>query len=119
MTRHASRPLAQASWGEENTSRIRHLLSRAVPPLSRWLDMPSLPQGGDANLPRVAGPAFGQSQRLVVEPGHEERATLTMPGGQSGHPMSPYYGAGHAAWAAGRTAPLLAGPAEHVLRFAP
>jgi len=119
MTRGGTRPLAQATWGEANTSRIRHVLSRAVPALSRWLDMPALAQDGDANMPHVAGPAFGQSERLVVEPGHEERATLSMPGGQSGHPLSPYYGAGHADWAAGRPTPLLAGPAQHVLRFAP
>ena len=119
MTRHGARPLAQATWGEANTSRIRHVLSRAVPALSRWLDMPALAQDGDANMPHVAGPTFGQSERLVVEPGHEERASLAMPGGQSGHPLSPYYRAGHADWAAGRPTPLLAGPAQHVLRFVP
>ena len=119
MTRNGARPLAQATWGEKNASHIGHPLSRALPLLSRWLDMPSLPQSGDGNMPRVAGPSFGQSERLVVAPGHEERATLAMPGGQSGHPMSPYYGAGHDAWAAGRTTPLLAGPAEHALTLAP
>jgi penicillin amidase len=119
MTQGGRRPLAQASWGEANASRIRHVLSRAVPALARLLDMPSRPQGGDANLPHVAGPAFGQSERFVVSPGHEERATLSMPGGQSGHPLSPYYGAGHAAWADGAPTPLLAGPAQHVLRLAP
>jgi penicillin amidase len=81
--------------------------------------MPSLPQSGDVNMPHVAGRTFGQSERLVVAPGHEERATLTMAGGQSGHPMSPYYGAGQDAWAAGRTAPLLAGAAQHALVLAP
>jgi penicillin amidase len=119
MTGNGQRPLAQATWGEANASRIRHVLSRAVPALSRLLDMPSQPQGGDANLPHVAGPAFGQSERLVVAPGHEERATLSMPGGQSGHPLSPYYGAGHAAWAAGAPTPLLAGPPQHTLRLTP
>ena len=81
--------------------------------------MPARPQSSDGNMPRVAGPAFGQSERLVVAPGHEERATLSMPGGQSGHPMSPYYGAGHADWVAGRAVPLLAGPAEHALELRP
>jgi len=115
MTRSGSRPLAQATWGEANRSHIGHVLSRALPILARVLDMPSVPQSGDRNMPHVAGPAFGQSERLVVAPGHEERATLSMPGGQSGHPMSPYYGAGHEDWVAGRPTPLLAGPARHVL----
>lgn len=119
LTRDGQQPLAQASWGQHNASRIQHVLSRAIPALSRWLDMPSLPQGGDSNLPHVAQPAFGQSQRLVVSPGREAQATLSMPGGQSGHPLSPYYGAGHAAWAAGQTTPLLAGPAQHHLNAMP
>jgi penicillin amidase len=112
-------PLARATWGQQNASRIQHVLSKAIPPLAALLDMPSLPQGGDSNLPHVAGPTFGQSQRLVVAPGREAQATLSMPGGQSGHPMSPFYGAGHADWVAGRATPLLAGPAEHRLSAAP
>ena len=119
MTRHGARALAQATWGEANRSRIAHPLARAVPALSWFLDMPSLPQSGDRNMPHVAAPSFGQSERLVVAPGHEERATLSMPGGQSGHPMSPYYGAGHADWAAGRATPLLAGPPQHTLTLTP
>ncbi len=119
MTHAGDRPLAQATWGEVNRSRIGHVLSRALPILSRVLDMPSVPQSGDSNMPRVASPTFGQSERLVVAPGHEERATFTMPGGQSGHPMSPYYGAGHADWVAGRATPLLAGTAQHVLTLTP
>ena len=119
MTRNGARPLAQATWGEKNASHIGHPLARAVPLLSRWLDMPSVPQSGDGNMPHVAAPSFGQSERLVVAPGHEERATLSMPGGQSGHPMSPYYGAGHADWVAGRATPLLAGPAQHGLTLTP
>ena len=119
MTRQGARALSQASWGEKNASHIGHPLARALPVLSRWLDMPSVPQAGDGNMPRVAAPGFGQSERLVVAPGHEERATLSMPGGQSGHPMSPYYGAGHDDWVAGRATPLLAGTAEHVLTLVP
>ena len=119
MTNHGARPLSQATWGEKNASHIGHPLARAVPLLSRWLDMPSVPQSGDGNMPHVAAPSFGQSERLVVAPGHEERATLTMPGGQSGHPMSPYYGAGHADWVAGRSVPLLAGTSQHVLTLKP
>jgi len=119
MTRDGTRPLALATWGEANASRIGHPLARALPVLSRWLDMPTRPQSGDGNMPRVSAPSFGQSERLVVAPGHEERATLSMPGGQSGHPMSPWYGAGHGDWVAGRAVPLLAGPARHVLELDP
>ena len=119
MTRNGARPLAQATWGEINRSHVGHVLSRALPVLARVLDMPSAPQSGDRNMPRVAAPSFGQSERLVVAPGHEERATLTMPGGQSGHPMSPYYGSGHDDWVAGRSTPLLAGAPQHLLTLSP
>ena len=119
ITRHGARPLSQARWGEANASRIHHVLSGAVPAVARLLDMPSRPQSGDKNLPHVAGPGFGQSERLVVAPGHEERATLVIAGGQSGHPLSPYYGAGQAQWAAGEASPLLAGKPEHALHLRP
>jgi penicillin amidase len=42
-----------------------------------------------------------------------------MPGGQSGHPLSPYYGAGHEDWASGRPTPLLPGAAVETLRLLP
>jgi len=105
--------LGAATWGVQNASHIQHPLAKAIPLLSRWLDMPSVPQGGDSNLPHVTGPAFGQSERLVVSPGREELGWLSMPGGQSGHPMSPFYGAGHQDWVEGKPTPLLAGPVIH------
>ena len=40
-------------------------------------------------------------------------------GGQSGHPLSPYWGAGHEDWVHGRATPLLPGPAQHTLRLLP
>ncbi len=113
------RPLAEATWGEANPARIQHVLSRAIPALSRWLDMPAEGMDGDGNLPQVIQQHHGQSQRLVVAPGHEAQGLLSMPGGQSGHPLSPYYGAGHADFMRGRPTPLLAGPAKHQLEARP
>ena len=112
--------LAARSWGERNTTAIRHPLSRSLPGLLRGaLDMPAERLPGDGNMPRVQGPAFGASERFEIMPGHEERSCLHMPGGQSDHPLSPYHGAGHEDWARGRRAPLLPGPAEHRLRLTP
>jgi penicillin amidase len=109
--------LADRTWGERNTTRIRHPLSAAVPPLSRWLDVPPRRLPGDENMPRVQGPAFGASERIVVSPGHEETGLFEMPVGQSGHPLSPYYQSGERAWEEGRPAPFLPGPAVHRLRL--
>jgi penicillin amidase len=58
--------------------------------------MPAVPlPGGWSDIPRIQGPDFGASERLVVSPGREERGTFHMPCGQSGHPLSPFYRKGH------------------------
>ena len=111
--------LEDQTWGDRNTTRIQHPLSRALPILSRWLDMPSQPLPGDSNMPRAQGPSNGASERLVVSPGREEHGYFHMPCGQSGHPLSPYYRAGHDAWAEGRPTPFLPGPTEKTLKLVP
>ncbi|MDB6164202.1 MAG: penicillin acylase, partial [Xanthomonadaceae bacterium] len=113
-------PLAQRTWGERNTARICHPLSMTLPGFARrLLCMPFEPLPGDTNMPRVAGSDFGASERMVVSPGHEADGFIHMPGGQSGHPLSPYWGAGHEDWVHGRPTPFLPGKAEHVLRLIP
>ena len=116
----AQGPPAGRTWGERNTAHICHPLARALPAMATpFLCMPADALAGDSNMPRVTAPDFGASERLVVAPGHEADALLHMPGGQSGHPMSPYWGAGHEDWVRGTPTPLLPGPAEHSLRLTP
>ncbi|PKU22637.1 penicillin acylase family protein [Telmatospirillum siberiense] len=112
-------PLAQARWGARNRARITHPFVRLMPALARWLAAPADLLPGDADMPRVAGPSFGQSERMVVSPGHEDRALFSMPGGESGHPLSPYFLAGHAAWVQGTPGSLLPGVPRHSLTFSP
>lgn len=110
--------IAARTWGERNTARIAHPLSRALPGfIARWLDMPAEPLPGDANMPRVQAPRFGASERFAVAPGDEANGYFEMPGGQSGHPLSPFYGAGHADWVNGGKTPFLPGPVKHTLHF--
>ncbi|WNH49956.1 penicillin acylase family protein [Stenotrophomonas aracearum] len=112
--------LVERTWGERNTADICHPISRALPGFARpWLCMPADPLPGDSNLPRVQGPNFGASQRMVVSPGHEADGIIHMPGGQSGHPLSPFWGAGHQDWVQGKPTPFLPGPAQHTLRLTP
>jgi len=114
------RPLARFTWGARNTLAMQHPFGRFLPkPVARLLDMPADPLAGDSDMPRVQGPRFGQSERMVVSPGHEDEALFHMPGGQSGHPMSPFYRAGHAAWVNGEPTPLLPGPTQHTLTLTP
>ncbi len=68
-------------------------------------------------MPRVSGATFGQSERLTVTPGKEEQGLFNMPGGQSGHPLSPFFQSGHADWIGGKATPLLPGKAEYTLNF--
>jgi penicillin amidase len=107
------------TWGEFNTTQIRHPLSGAIPLAGRWLDVPSRQLPGDVDMPRVQGPAFGASERLVVSPGQEEKGFFHMPVGQSGNPLSPYYTAGHKAWEEGQPTPFLPGKTEHTLKLTP
>jgi penicillin G amidase len=113
-------PLQQRSWGERNTAKICHPLTDALPGvLQSMLCMPAEPLPGDGAMPRVQGPAFGASERMVVSPGHEADGILHMPGGQSGHPLSPFWGKGHDDWVHGRPTPFLPGKAEYVLTLSP
>ena len=114
------RRLAERTWGERNTVR------RPAPALPRGAAARGLaghaagaPPG---RQPHAAGPVAldaGASERLAVSPGREDEGYFHMPGGQSGHPLSPHYRDGHAAWARGETTPFLPGPAVHVLTLVP
>jgi penicillin amidase len=112
--------LAERTWGERNTVRVRHPLSGALPGfLAGWLDMEARQLPGDSFMPRVQSRGFGASERMVVSPGREETGIFHMPTGQSGHPLSPHYGDGHAAWMAGEATPFLPGETVHALRLTP
>ncbi len=109
--------LAGATWGKRNTAAIAHPIAAASPLLKWWLAAPADQLPGDANMPRVAGSKLGQSQRMTVTPGKEEQGVFNMPGGQSGHPLSPFFLAGHREWVHGAKMPLLPGAAKHTLVF--
>lgn len=113
-------PLKDRSWGEKNTANICHPLARALPVFAKsYLCMPADQLHGDMNMPRVQSPEFGASQRMVVSPGHEADGIIHMPGGQSGHPLSPFWGSGHSAWVKGEATPFLPGNPIHKIQAIP
>lgn len=117
---HDGPALKRATWGAVNRARITHPIGGVLPSfLSGWLNLPADPLPGDSYMPRVQSPTFGASLRLVVAPGREDEGLCHMPGGQSGHPLSPFYRAGHEAWVRGEPSPLLPGPARHTLLLQP
>jgi penicillin amidase len=120
-------PLADYTWGKHNTLSIEHPLSAPVRALlgedyagGLALDMPRVPiSGGPKHLPKIARPRSGASERLVVSPGKEEQGIFHMPTGQSGHPLSPFYAAGHQDWVEGNPSPFLPGKTAHTLVLEP
>lgn len=111
--------IAKRNWGEVTKTNIRHPLNAVIPGAGWLLDMPRRELSGDINMPRVQAASFGASERFAVEPGHEEYGYFHMPGGQSDNPLSPFYGAGDAAWAAGKAMPFLPGAAKYTLKLKP
>lgn len=111
--------LSNAKWGTRNTALIEHPLASAIPFFGSWLNMPQQPLAGDSHMPRVQHPDFGQSQRMVVAPGHEEQGILVIPAGQSGHPLSPFYRADHHYWQTAYTLPFLPGPKKYQQQLLP
>ena len=113
-------PLARATWGQQNVLRMRHPFSLSLPAfLTSWLNFPATALPGDHDVPRVQSPRHGASMRMVVSPGHEAEGLYHMPGGQSGHPLSPFYRAGHERWERGDPTPFLPGKTAHTLTLIP
>jgi penicillin amidase len=111
--------LARCRFGDNEPVQVGHPLSRALPFLSRLLDMPTLELAGDHHMPRVQDGSFGASERFAVSPGRETEGYLELPGGPSGHPLSPFYRSGFDDWAHGVPTPFLPGSPAHKLLLRP
>lgn len=116
---HDHVPIDRATWGRFNTARIQHPFGKLSSLAGKWLSAPKDELAGDYNTPRVQAPDDGASERFVVSPGHEENGIFHMPGGQSGHPLSPFFLAGHEAWVRGEPTPFLPGKTAHTLTLTP
>ncbi len=117
---HFEGPFQKRTWGEHNTVSIRHPLSPALPALlGSWLDLPATPLPGDIYVPRRQTVLSGPSERFAVAPGREAEGYFHMPGGQSGHPLAPFYRKGHEAWVRGDPLPFLPGTTEYSLKLVP
>jgi penicillin amidase len=111
--------LDRCTWGSFHPVRVRHPMAAGLPLIAPFIDMPALDVPGDHDMPRVQDGAFGASERFAVTPGRESEGYLHIAGGQSGHPLSPYYTAGFREWVEGKPLPFLPGPAEHTLILEP
>lgn len=109
----------KTTWGALSRLEMRHPMSAFIPGFPTLFDMPSEPLDGDVHMPLAQTANHGPVQRMVVRPGAEETGFLSMPAGQTGHPLMPYYRAGHNDWLSGAPVPLLAGAEAHRLRLVP
>jgi penicillin G amidase len=113
------RPGLDAPWGEVNRASFRHPLSRAVPQLSRFLDLPADALPGWPGTLRAQSPVYGASLRMTASPTRPAAAIFQMPGGQSGHFLSRHFRDGHRDWVEGKRSPFAAGQARSTLRLVP
>ncbi len=111
--------LGSCEYGQMEPVRVSHPLSGALPLLPKLIDMPTRALAGDQHMPRVQMGQFGASERFAVSPGRESDGYLELPGGPSGHPMSPFYRSGYEDWANGVPTPFLPGPTAHKLILRP
>lgn len=102
---------AQWRWGAAHAVELSHELSQAVPGLGRLLDRGPYPWGGGAATVGRAGYRYDRPGRVnhaatvrIVGELRPEGPCMrsVLPGGQSGHPLSPHYDDRTSAWLAGR-----------------
>ena len=109
--------LDKLHWGNVNALQVKHPFANILGFASAFLSMPEVPGFGDSYMPAVQRNTFGASQRLIAQPGNLQQAILTIPGGQSGHPLSKFFRRGFDEYANGDNTPLLPQASEHVLRL--
>lgn len=90
-------------WDRIRFANIYHLLH--IPAFSA-LRIP-MPGGVGTMTPSSGNGIFGPSWRMVVEMGPDVHAWGTLPGGQSGNPLSPRYTDHLAYWKRGKLQPLM------------
>ncbi len=112
--------LAKLTWGQAHSMAVQHPFSRVAPFLGKVLDMPTFESDGCASVcVRVMDNGHGASERLVLSPQHPENAIFQMPGGQSGHPLSPHYRDQQQVWQEGIASPLQSTAKPGVLSVLP
>ncbi|MGI9213299.1 MAG: penicillin acylase family protein [Methylococcaceae bacterium] len=113
-------PVAALTWADANPIKISHPFTVSMPFLAPVLDMNTrMAAGCNTFCVKVLNDHHGASERLVISPNHPDDGILQMPGGQSGHPLSPHYRDQNPDWLAGNPSPFLPQSPEHTLHLHP
>ncbi|MGZ8956080.1 MAG: penicillin acylase family protein, partial [Methylovulum sp.] len=112
--------LAQLTWGQTHPMALQHPFSKVASFLGNVLDMPTFTSDGCASVcVKVMDNGHGASERLVLSPAHPENGIFHMPGGQSGHFLSPHYRDQQMFWRDGIASPLQSNAKSHILSVLP
>ena len=107
-------PKNRWNWGRARTAMLKHPLGRP-PLLGAILNLGPFRCVGDANTVHqagtfaedpLAGPGVLPSMRMVLDVGDWDRSLFSLPGGQSGNPISPHYRDLLPAWLKGAGVPI-------------
>jgi penicillin amidase len=102
-------------WGNTNKTFIFNILSFYYQELWSLLNMPAKRQSGCQNTVNVSWAGFGSSVRIISIPG--EKGIISMPGGQSSHPLSKNYRDQFKKWIDGQYIDLSSGKNKYSLNF--
>lgn len=112
-SRHGNDP-ADWRWGDVRPLTLTHAVGGRKPldtvfnigPI-RWSgDFTTVSQSGAPTLNPLGNPSAIASLRMAVDVGNWDAARFSLPGGQSGNPLSPHYGDQVEAWRLGIGLPM-------------
>jgi penicillin amidase len=122
---HAPTDLAKWRYGQAHTVTLEHPLYGMLPWFKDWTGTGAQPQSGDTTTVKQVGHTFGPSQRLTVDWSNVDEATENIVMGESGDPLSAYYGDQWPYWYGGTTFALpfsdkaVAEQTAHTLQLVP
>lgn len=102
----AEKTRVEPDYAEQNAWLAQHPFAQRVPLIGPLFEISRMPQVGSAQVPRVEGPKFGASVRVVWSLSRPEDSRWSFPVGQSGHIGSPHYDDARAGWFAERWRPV-------------
>ena len=114
MVKRLGEPSARWSWGRARTGRLRHPLGRMrlldsifnLGPFQCPGDTNTVFQAGTLGQDPLASPGVIPSLRMALDVGDWDRSLFSLPGGQSGNPLSPHYQDLFPAWLEGTGVPI-------------
>ena len=112
--RRLGEPTACWQWGRARVARLTHPLGRMplmgavynLGPFECAGDVNTVAQAGTLGEDPLASPGVVASMRMVLDVGDWDRSLFSLPGGQSGNPLSPHYDDLLPGWLEGAGVPI-------------